>query len=135
MTPIDCLRRRFEAHRSCDYAAIYASYHPEAPFLQQFSDLKAYVNFAREHLSTIQIMSWQCTMERRLDSQQSECLQIIEFDHGGSTCRVAELVLLIRAGEGWRYHSAQKLDPDSLSVPMTMVDFSHFDQAVEKVRF
>ncbi|MFO7766328.1 MAG: hypothetical protein R6V33_07845 [Pelovirga sp.] len=135
MTPIECLRRRFDAHRNSDFATVYASYHPQAPFLLQFQDLNSYLTFAREHLSSIRMLSWRCTRERRLNCRQSECLQIIEFEHAGTTSRIAELALVILAPDGWRYHSAQKLDPDSLSVPLTMVDFNHFDQADEKVRF
>ncbi len=135
MTPIDCLRQRFEAHRRSDYAAIYATYHPDAPFLQQFPDLDYYADFARENLSSIQMMSWQCIMERRLDPQQSECIQILEFDQCGVHCRMAELALLVLTAQGWLFHSAQKLDPDALSVPLALVDFSHFDDAVDKVRF
>ena len=135
MTPADCLQQRFDAHCRGDYAALYATYHPEAPFLHYFPELDDYLSFARENLSAIQLRSWRCTMERRLDEQQTECLQIIEFVHGGLSCQALESALLLHTAKGWLYHSAQKIDPDTLSVPLTQVDFSHFDQAADKVRF
>jgi SEC-C motif-containing protein len=135
MTPSGCLRQRFEAHRRGDYAAIYASYHPQAPFLQQFSDLPSYMAFAHEQLSDIELVAWRCTLERRLDVDQVECLQIMEFSHGGMIRRMVELALLIETSDGWRYHSAQKLDAQELSVPAELADFRCFDEASHKVRF
>jgi len=134
-TPAACLRQRFEAHRCGDYAAIYASYHPQAPFLEHFPDLAAYEAFARDHLSRIQMIAWQCTMARCLDARQHECLQILEFQQEGTVGRLVELALLIDTSRGWRYHSAQKLDAQTLSVPAALVDFSDFDRVVDKVRF
>jgi len=134
-TPTDCLRRRFEAHRCGDYAAIYASYHPQAPFLQHFPDLSSYLTFAHEQLADIELVAWQSTLERRLDTGQIECIQIIEFSHEGVISRMVELTLLIETSQGWCYHSAQKLDVQNLPVPAVLVDFSHFDEAAHKVRF
>lgn len=134
-TPVDCLRQRFEAHRRGDYAAVYASYHPQAPFLQYFPDLSSYLTFAREQLADVKLVTWQCTMERHLDGMQVECIQIVEYAHEGAISRMVELALLIDTNQGWRYHSAQKLDAQDLPVPAVLVDFSHFDQAVDKVRF
>lgn len=133
--PADCLRQRFAAHHRGDYAAVYASYHPQAPFLQHFPDLSSYLAFAREQLADVKLVAWQCTMERCLDVMQVECIQIVEYVHEGATRRMVELALLIDTSQGWRYHSAQKLDELDLPVPAVLVDFSHFDQALDKVRF
>ncbi|MFO7813062.1 MAG: hypothetical protein R6V21_08845 [Pelovirga sp.] len=135
MTPTDCLRRRFEAHRRGDYPAIYASYHPQAPFLQHFPDLSSYLIFAHEQLAGVELVTWQCTQERRLDDGQVECIQLMDFSHQGAISRMVELVLLIETSQGWRYHSAQKLDARDLSVPAVLVNFSHFAEAQHKVRF
>jgi hypothetical protein len=135
MTPSDCLRQRFEAHRQGNFAAVYASYHPQAPVRQQFSDLPSYLVFAHEELADIKLVAWRCTLERRLDADQVECLQIIEFSHGGTIRRMVELVLLIATSDGWCYHSAQKLDAQELSVPAELADFRCFDEAPHKVRF
>lgn len=135
MTPTDCLRHRFEAHRRGDFAAIYASYHPLAPFLQHFPDLSGYLIFAREQLAGVELVAWQCTLERRLDDGQVECIQIMDFSHQGAISRMVELVLLIETSQGWRYHSAQKLDAQDLSLPAVQVDFRHFDQVPHRVRF
>lgn len=135
MSPADCLRQRFEAHRCGDYAAIYASYHPESSFLQQFPDLATYEVFAYEGLASIQMISWQCTLERHLGTGQVECIQIVEFSHERVISRMVELALLIQTSQGWRYHSAQKLGPHNLPIPASRVEFSHFDQVVDKVRF
>jgi SEC-C motif-containing protein len=134
-TPSDCLRLRFDAYCCGDFAAVYASYHPQAPFLQYFPDLSSYLTFAREQLAEIELVAWQCTMERRLDAMQAECLQIVEYTHQGAGGRMVELALLTHTNQGWRYHSAQKLDAQDMPDPAILVDFSHFDQAVDKVRF
>lgn len=134
-TPADCLRQRFAAHRRGDYAAVYASYHPQAPFLRHFSDLSSYLTFAGEQLADVELVAWQCTKERCLDVMQVECIQIVEFAYEGAIRRMVELALLIDTSQGWRYHSAQKLDAQDLPVPAVLVEFSHFDQALDKVRF
>lgn len=135
MTPADCLRRRFDAYCRRDYPEVYCSYHAEAPFREQFPDVDSYVAFAREQLAEMRIDSWTCTMERRLAADQIECLLDINFDDGGSSRRFLELALLIDTAQGWRYHSAQKLGPQDLPDPVGAVDFRHFDQVMEKVRF
>ncbi len=135
MTPTDCLRRRFEAHRRGDYAAIYASYHPRAPFLQHFPDLSSYLTFALEQLTDVELVAWQCTQERRLAGGQVECIQLMDFSHEGAISRMVELALLIKTSHGWRYHSAQKLDAQDLPVPAVQIDFRHFDQVSHQVRF
>lgn len=134
-TPADCLRQRFMAHRRSDYAAVYASYHPQAPFLQHFPDLSSYLTFARTQLTEVELVAWQCIMERHLDVEQVECIQLVEYLYKGTTSCMVELALLIDTSQGWRYHSAQKLDVQDLPVPAVLVDFSHFDQAQDKVRF
>ncbi len=133
--PADCLRRRFAAHRRGDYTAIYASYHPQAPFLQHFPDLSSYLTFAREQLTDVELVAWQMTMERCLDAMQVECIQIIEYAHEGAIRCMVELALLINTSQGWLYHSAQKLDAQDVPAPAVLTDFSHFDQTVDKVRF
>ncbi|MBD1400998.1 hypothetical protein [Pelovirga terrestris] len=135
MTPTACLRRRFEALRRGDYAAIYASYHPQAPFLQHFPDLSSYLVFALEQLTAVTLVAWQCTQKRRLDGGQVECIQVLDCSHEGTISRMVELALLIETSQGWLYHSAQKLDARDVSVPAVLVDFSHFAEASHKVRF
>lgn len=135
MAPADCLRQRFAALRRGDYAAVYATYHPQAPFLQHFPDLSSYLTFAREQLAEVELVAWQMTKERCLDVMQVECIQIVEFAYEGTTSRMVELALLIDTSQGWRYHSAQKLDALDLPVSAVLADFSHFDQAHDKVRF
>lgn len=135
MTPLACLERRFSALQKGDYQAVYASYHEDSPFLQQFSSPDSYTDFAVEHLSCVRVRSWGCQQLRWLSEDQVECLLVIDMQVAGVSSRMFELALLIRTNLGWRYHSAQKLDPEALSLSSQIPDFSDFDDAQQKVRF
>lgn len=135
MTPLACLERRFSALQNRDYQAVYASYHKNSPFLQQFSSPDSYTDFAIEHLSCVRVRSWVCQQLRWLSEDQVECLLVIDMQIAGVNSWMFELALLIRTDVGWRYHSAQKLDPEACPLSSHVPDFSDFDNAEQRVRF
>ena len=135
MTPEHCLRQRFSALIAGDYAAVFASYHDAAPFRSQFRVAQDYIRFARRQLAAIDVKSWECRALRSLDRERVECLLVVELAIRGSVQYFYELALLYRTAGGWKYHSAQKLGADEYHGDPACINFSHFDQAPEKVRF
>ena len=134
-SPEELLAERFAALQNGDFERLHASYHPDSPFLQQFYDRGAYVNFARQQLRGIRLRKWQRLDWRRLDAQRVEQLLAMEISVDGGTTYLYELALLVLTGAGWRYHSAQKLSGEDYQGPPEKLDFHHFDNAVQKIRY
>ena len=135
MTAKTLLEKRFAALEQGDYATLHATYHPDSPFLQQFSDRATYIHFAEQNLHAIKVLSWQSLRQRQIDSQQQEHLLVMELEVDGESQYFYELALLIKTGTGWLYHSAQKLSGEDFAGPAALIDFRHFDQAEEKIRY
>jgi len=134
-SPEELISLRFQALASGDFEQLYASYHPESPFLSQFADRSSYVRFAREQLSGINLISWQALGCRFLPGNRVEQLLVMELAAEGGGQFLFELALLVKTGAGWRYHSAQKLNSDDYLGPPEQIDFQHFDTAPQKIRY
>ena len=135
MTAQIFLEKRFAALDRGDYGVVFDSYHVDAPFLQQFSDRDAYINFARQQLGSIRIIEWSCLRQRIIGDNQLEALLIMEIVTEAGAQFFYELALLINTEAGWSYHSAQKLGEDDYSGTSQQIDFCHFDDAAQKIRF
>ncbi len=135
MTIEQFLEKRFSALGSGDYQAVYASYHPDAPFLQQFSDRNTYVRYAQQNLGEIVILSWSCPQQRENGDNQIEAILAMEIATELGTQFFYELALLIATDTGWSYHSAQKLGAEEFSGTSKQIDFSCFDNVDQKIRF
>lgn len=133
MTPLQFLTQRFAALANADYAAVYASYHADAPFLQSFPDCAAYLAYADQCLGAVRIRSWQSLRQRILTADRQEHLLLMELEVDGSSQDFFELALLINSADGWRYHSAQKLSREDYGGAPEQLDFCHFEQAVQKI--
>jgi len=129
------LQGRFAALNRHDYAAVYASYHSDAPFLQQFDDLETYLCFARQQLGEIKVKNWQCLRQRSVAEQKVEAIIAMEIVTAEGSRLFYEMALLIETADGWRYHSAQKLSADDYSGRPEQLDFRHFDDVNQKIRF
>ncbi len=135
MTVQQFLDNRFSALKSGDYVAVYDSYHNDAPFLQQFGDCDTYLHFAQQQLRSVAIKSWRCLRQRVVDKGQVEVLLLMELATETGPQFFFELALLIESDERWFYHSAQKLGEDDYSGVPDQIDFHHFDNATQKIRF
>ncbi|MEA3545019.1 MAG: hypothetical protein U9R69_07350 [Thermodesulfobacteriota bacterium] len=135
MTIQQLLENRFSALSRGDYGMVYDSYHTDAPFLQQFDDRNNYIDFAREQLGFVVMIDWLCPRQRTVTDDQVEVVLVMEIAVENSTQFFYELALLIETQAGWRYHSAQKLGADDYSDSPQQIDFHHFDNATEKIRF
>lgn len=135
MTVEQFLQQRFLALNNGDFAAVYASYHAESPFLQQFTDCNTYVDYAKQHLSGVNISYWTCLMQRTVAHKQEEAVLVMEVATDNGKQYFYELALLLDTAAGWRYHSAQKLSVEDYSGDPQLLDFSYFDDASQKIRF
>jgi uncharacterized protein YchJ len=134
-SPAELLAARFNALLSGNFEQLYASYHPESPFIRQFLNCQDYVRFAAQQLSGIKLVSWQTLASRALDAQRLEQLLVMEIAVAGGRQFLYELALLVKTGAGWRYHSAQKLTGDDYPGPPDELDFHHFDSGAQKIRY
>ena len=135
MTAEQFLASRFKALADANYLAVYAGYHVDAPFLQQFPDSAGYCHFAEQQLSGIAVNRWSSLRQRQLADGSEEHLLLMELSVDGVSQYFYELALLIETAEGWRYHSAQKLGGDDYSGAPEQINFSHFDQVSPKIRY
>ncbi len=135
MTVQQFLDDRFSALAGGDYGAVYDSYCADAPFLQQFNDRNTYVDYARQQLGAIKIISWLSRGQRTIGDGQVEALLAMKIDTGETTQFYYELALLIETKGDWRYHSAQKLGVDDYSGTPQQINFNHFDDVAQKIRF
>lgn len=133
MTSQQLLESRFAALGNADFAAVYASYHADAPFLENFPDCAAYVEFAEQQLAAVQVRSWRSLRQRTLATEREEHLLLMELAFAGGSQNFYELALLIKTTEGWRYHSAQKLSQEDYPGEPGNIDFCHFDQVSQKI--
>jgi SEC-C motif-containing protein len=134
-SPEELIAARFQALLTGEYEQLYASYHPEAPLLQQFSDRGSYLRFAREQLRDVKVVNWQALGRRKLGAERVEQLLVMELSVAGASSFFYELALLVRTGAGWRYHSAQKLSEEDYAGPPENIDFHHFDNSALKIRY
>ena len=133
-TPAGLILQRFEDLKIGNFSALYASYHAQSPFLQQFLQLEDYVEFAAQSLAGLSPLEVQ-TGPSRDSGEGVEVICMMVFELNGSQQTLYELALLLPTEDGWRYHSAQKLTPEDFGGAFSGLDFSHFDQQAIKVRF
>ena len=134
MTVQQFLEKRFNALDSGDYGMVYDTYHADAPFLQQFDDRNAYIDFAGQRLGTVKIIDWSCPQQRTVGDNRLEALLVMEIVTDVGAQFFYELALLLDTEAGWRYHSAQKLGAEDCGLP-EQIDFHHFDNTSQKIRF
>ena len=126
--------QRFADLSAGNYKAIYFSYHPRAPFRENFLSAREYVLFAKAQLSAIEVKDWQFVTYRELADDQVECLVTMQLSCDGVVQYFYELALVVRSEQQWLYHSAQKLSAEDYSGPPEQINFEHFDQVVQKIR-
>lgn len=134
-TPGALLEDRLHALAESDFDLIYASYHPEAPFLQHFPAKQDYLSFAKQNLADLVLVGWKIYAQRPCGSDATEVLCWLRMEVGGRPRDLYELALLIVSESGWNYHSAQKLTAEDYAGPVAEIDFRHFDLADPKIRF
>jgi len=134
LTAEELICLRYTALEEHNFSLLYASYHPQAPFLEQFPDARDYLEFAAQSLSGMRLCDTHVGLSRSTP-EGVELISALSFELGTSTQTLYELALLIPIAEGWRYHSAQKLTDEDFQGEFDALDFVHFDQQSPKIRF
>lgn len=135
VTPAALIESRMNAFARGDFGLVYDSYHFQSPFIQHFRDKSDYLAFAAEQLGEIRLAAWRQFGQRRIDDQAVEVLLWMRTGEGDEAVDLFEMALLLETPSGWRYHSAQKLTREDYDGAFDQIDFCHFDQAEEKIRF
>jgi len=130
----ELIQQRFAALKQGNFAGIYASYHPQAPFLEQFPGEEDYLAFAAENLGRIEVVETSIGTSRST-AEGVEIICALNYFLDGDSHRLFELALVMETAAGWRYHSAQKLSAEDYSGPFSALDFKYFDQQSVKIRF
>ncbi len=128
------LQQRFNALKNQAFVDAYASYHPHAPFIEQFPTTQSYVAFAEQALAGMKILHTHVGAIRETDDGV-EIICGMCFELNGETQTLYELALFLPVADTWKYHSAQKLTPEDFSGEFTQLDFEFFDQQLTKIRF
>jgi hypothetical protein len=128
------IQQRFTALAQRDFARLYASYHPLAPFRAQFPSAADYLAFAAETLGRIEVIETGIGAGR-VSAEGVEIICALHFALDGDLQRLFELALFMETPAGWRYHSAQKLTTEEYAGAFSALDFSYFDQQPVKIRF
>lgn len=128
--PVQLLVYRLDAFCAADFAAIYDSYHPEAPFLRVHPNRNEYLAFA-EGLKE----DYAIAMCRVLDlDERGESASIVvemQVIFRGEGQEYLELCRLRRTSGGWTYHSGLKrprTDFPEVLGRITPDDFSGLDE-------
>lgn len=130
----DLIRLRFDSLKSHDFVALYSSYHPRSPFIEQFPSVTDYLEFAEQALSDITVRKARIRTSRKT-AEGVELICAMRFELGGEPQTIYELALLLPTGDGLRYHSAQKLTTEDYTGVVENLSFADFDQASPKIRF
>lgn len=134
-TPALLIESRMRAFEQSEFSLVYDSYHIESPFLQHFTDKSDYLSFAGQELGDIVLAGWKMFGQRQINDQAVEVLLWMQMGEGEDALDLFELALLLLTKTGWRYHSAQKLTREDYAGDFDQIEFCHFDQAAEKIRF
>ena len=134
-TPLELITVRMQALRQGDFGPIYDSYHAEAPFLMHFATKADYLAFAEQQLANIVLSDWKDLGQREIKPDEVEILLWMSIGEGSAAQDFFELALLLQVENGWLYHSAQKLSREDYVGEVENLNFCHFDQAEQKIRF
>ena len=74
-------------------------------------------------------------IREELDRSNARVIFWLEFELHGQSQRFAELAWFVGDGDGWHYRCGQKFAADELPVPVDQLEFSHFDEVIDKVLY
>ena len=133
-TALKLIQQRYDALAAGDFAALYASYHSQSPFIEQFPQEQDYLEFAAETLARLGVLQAHIG-DLRETEEGIEVVCGLHFELDGQEQVMFELALLVDEDGRWRYHSAQKLTAEDYSGEFAGLDFEHFDSQATKIRF
>ena len=105
---------RAEAFRRRDFAAVYGSYHADAPFRKFFGQSSEYEVFARQQLVD-DVRLTACTIIRESrEALRSLLLVRHEYHYAGLPVSQIEIIECRPGAEGWLIYATLKLDSQRL---------------------
>lgn len=121
--PEELVKKRFSALVQGDFEAVYASYHPQSGFRQQFPQLEAYRDYARQELQPqLKVENWRI-LKKQCACRQAQVLVSCCFQFGGQTQEMVEVACLAQDQEQWRYVEGYRIpreecpaDPEEMSI-------------------
>ncbi|WP_225071799.1 YchJ family metal-binding protein [Desulfuromonas sp. CSMB_57] len=109
LTPSALILERVAAFQEGDFPFIYASYHPDAPFLQVFPQQQEYLDYAaRELAGNFAILACSILAQRAPTVDETQVLLVLELLVRGERQTSLELARVRRTPQGWRFHSATR---------------------------
>jgi len=128
--PAQLLIRRLDAFRAADFATIYDSYHPDAPFLHLHPDRNEYLEFAASLKEDFVIA--RCRVLKLEEAGDSASIVVeMRVIFRGEGQEYLELCRLRRTFAGWAYHSGLKrprTDFPEVLDRVTLDDFAGLDE-------
>jgi SEC-C motif-containing protein len=135
LSPSQLILARSRAFTEGDFGFIYDSYHPDANFCRQFSDRQAYLDYARSVLAADFVIQECRILREKVEGEQARVIFYLDIRFRGERIETFELALLLSTGEGWRYHSGQKLERREFAGEIGEIDWDAFEKVKEKVLF
>jgi SEC-C motif-containing protein len=134
-SPSQLILTRSRAFTAGDFGFVYDSYHPDSNFRRQFSDRQAYLDYARSVLAADFVIQECRILRERVEGDRASVIFYLDVRFGGERIETFELALLLSTGEGWRYHSGQKLERREFAGEIDEIDWDAFEKVKEKVLF
>jgi SEC-C motif-containing protein len=134
-SPSQLVLARSRAFAVGDFGFIYDSYHPDSNFCRQFADRQAYLDYARSVLAADFVIQDCRILRQRVEGDRASVIFYLDVRFRGERIETFELALLLSTGEGWRYHSGQKLGRDEYRGEIEAIGWDDFEKVKEKVFF
>lgn len=110
-TPEALILGRVAALAAGDYSAIFASYHPDAPFRRFFPDLATYLAYAVSDLAGAFRVSDCRILLSRTNGERAEVLFVQIIEHGDERFESFEIGRCRVDGDGWwSFEAGLRLD-------------------------
>jgi SEC-C motif-containing protein len=129
--PVQLLVRRLDAFGAGNFAVIYDSYHPAAPFLRLHPDRSEYLAFAITHIKDDFTIAMCRVLQLEERGDTAVVIVHMQVSFRGESQEYLELCRLRRLVGGWTYHSGLKRPRSDFPVGLdnvTMQDFSGIDE-------
>lgn len=129
--PVQILVRRLDAFASADFAVIYDSYHPDAPFLRLHPDRAEYLTFAAGHIREDFAIVMCRVLKLEECGNAASILVQMQVTFRGEGQEYLELCRLRRKDASWFYHSGLKrprTDFPAILDAVTSRDFAGMDE-------
>lgn len=115
LSPEALIQERVDAFMRNDFAGIFHSYHPDAPFLHLFSDVDVYIAYAETTLANTFSISSCRILRSRQQGESAEVLFSQRLLYQGEIRDSLEIARCRRDDRGyWSFVSGLRLDTDKL---------------------